>query len=90
MCWPPSPPPAPCGINPVTLKDAVRGLRAGSMRGERSVRNGITIINDCYNSNPEAVRSMLELLRGIPARRHIAVLGEMLELGRGPSPCTEA
>lgn len=70
------------GINPVTLKDAVRGLRAGSMRGERSVRNGITIINDCYNANPEAMRSMLELLRGIPARRHIAVLGEMLELGR--------
>jgi UDP-N-acetylmuramoyl-tripeptide--D-alanyl-D-alanine ligase len=70
------------GINPERLRDAVRNLATGKMRGERSERNGVTIINDCYNANPEAVRSMVELLRGTPARRRIAVLGEMLELGR--------
>jgi UDP-N-acetylmuramoyl-tripeptide--D-alanyl-D-alanine ligase len=74
------------GIAPEKLRDAVRSLSPGKMRGERSVRNGITIINDCYNANPEAMRSMLELLRDTPARRRIAVLGEMLELGGEAGP----
>jgi UDP-N-acetylmuramoyl-tripeptide--D-alanyl-D-alanine ligase len=63
------------------LRDAVATFTIGKMRGERLQHNGISIWNDCYNSNPEAVRAMLEVLRSTPARRHIAVLGEMLELG---------
>jgi UDP-N-acetylmuramoyl-tripeptide--D-alanyl-D-alanine ligase len=63
------------------LRDAVRSFTIGTMRGERLERRGIIVWNDCYNSNPEAVRAMLEVLRTTPARRHIAVLGEMLELG---------
>ena len=70
------------GIVPDRLTDAVRTLAIGKMRGERFERAGVTIIDDSYNANPEAMRSMLELLRGTPARRRIAVLGEMLELGR--------
>jgi UDP-N-acetylmuramoyl-tripeptide--D-alanyl-D-alanine ligase len=42
---------------------------------------GARILNDCYNSNPCAAETMLELLAATPARRRIAVLGEMLELG---------
>lgn len=68
-------------IAPDKLQDAVRSLTAGKMRGERLERHGVLIINDCYNANPEAMKSMLELLRETPARRRIAVLGEMLELG---------
>lgn len=61
--------------------DAVSRLVPAKMRGERSVRGGITILDDSYNSNPDAVRSMIEVLRTEPAKRRIAVLGEMLELG---------
>ncbi len=68
-------------IAPERLIGAARSLKAGKMRGERFVHEGMTVWNDCYNSNPEAARAMLDVLRETPARRRIAVLGEMLELG---------
>ena len=70
------------GIPTERLVDAVQNLRTGNMRGERFDHRGILVYNDCYNSNPDAVRAMLDVLRDTPARRRIAVLGEMLELGR--------
>jgi UDP-N-acetylmuramoyl-tripeptide--D-alanyl-D-alanine ligase len=74
------------GVEREKLVDAVRNLRPGKMRGERFVHGGITVYNDCYNSNPDAVRAMLDVLKETPARRRIAVLGEMLELGRWAEP----
>jgi UDP-N-acetylmuramoyl-tripeptide--D-alanyl-D-alanine ligase len=74
------------GIAPARLVDAVRALEPVKMRGERFALAGATIIDDCYNSNPEAARAMLDVLRDIPARRRIAVLGEMLELGQWTEP----
>lgn len=41
----------------------------------------IVVIDDCYNSNPEALRQALESARLVPGKRHWTVLGEMLELG---------
>ena len=73
-------------IPPERLRDAVRTLEPGKMRGERLERNGIVIWNDSYNSNPEAARAMLDVLRETPAQRRIAVLGEMLELGQSAEP----
>ncbi|MGH9595096.1 MAG: glutamate ligase domain-containing protein, partial [Bryobacteraceae bacterium] len=70
------------GIAPDRLVGRAKKLLAGKMRGERLHHNGVLIYNDCYNSNPDAVRAMLDVLRDTPAKRRIAVLGEMLELGR--------
>lgn len=68
-------------IAPERLRDAVRTFAVGKMRGERIESRGMVVWNDCYNSNPEAARSMLDVLARTPARRRFAVLGEMLELG---------
>jgi UDP-N-acetylmuramoyl-tripeptide--D-alanyl-D-alanine ligase len=47
---------------------------------ERS--DGVTVVNDAYNANPESVRAALNALASMAAgRRTWAVLGEMLELG---------
>jgi UDP-N-acetylmuramoyl-tripeptide--D-alanyl-D-alanine ligase len=69
------------GIPATRLRDAVRAFAPGSMRGQRLEHAGAVIWNDCYNSNPEAAQAMLDVLGDTPARRRIAVLGEMLELG---------
>jgi len=69
------------GIAPERLREPVRSFAVGKMRGERMEHNGILVWNDCYNSNPEAAQSMIDVLRESSAARRIAVLGEMLELG---------
>jgi UDP-N-acetylmuramoyl-tripeptide--D-alanyl-D-alanine ligase len=74
------------GVAPERLQDRVQTLAPGTMRGERREIRGITIFDDCYNSNPDAVRVMLDVLKDTPACRRIAVLGEMLELGHWAEP----
>lgn len=44
-------------------------------------KNGIKVINDAYNASLESVQASLKYLAEINAKRKIAVLGDMLELG---------
>ena len=65
---------------------ALESLTAGDKRGEVIEIGGATILNDSYNSNPEALRSMIRTLATRPGRRRILVAGEMLEQGEhGPA-----
>ncbi|MCW2699911.1 MAG: murF [Blastococcus sp.] len=43
--------------------------------------DGVTVVNDAYNANPESMRAALAALAGLPGSRRIAVLGAMAELG---------
>ncbi|MGA9565620.1 MAG: UDP-N-acetylmuramoyl-tripeptide--D-alanyl-D-alanine ligase [Candidatus Korobacteraceae bacterium] len=68
----------------ITLRqsaDSLASLAPGEKRGQVIEYAGATIINDCYNSNPTALNSMVQSLAGMPAQRRIVVAGEMLELG---------
>ena len=61
---------------------AIDTLQPEDRRGEVIAWRGATLINDCYNSNPEALQSMIRTLAAVPAERRILVAGEMLELGK--------
>jgi UDP-N-acetylmuramoyl-tripeptide--D-alanyl-D-alanine ligase len=61
---------------------ALEELRPDEKRGQTLEWRGATLLNDAYNSNPEALKSMIATLAGMPAKRRILVAGEMLELGR--------
>ncbi|MEJ2111472.1 MAG: cyanophycin synthetase [Acidobacteriota bacterium] len=71
------------GLKPEQIISALSDLKAASMRGRiLNFREGFTIIDDSYNSNPEALKGMIEMLTGVPGfKRRILVAGEMLELG---------
>jgi len=74
------------GIEAARLKDAVRTFTPDKMRGAKLSYAGMIVYDDSYNSNPDAARAMIDVLRDTPAGRRIAVLGEMLELGRWAEP----
>jgi UDP-N-acetylmuramoyl-tripeptide--D-alanyl-D-alanine ligase len=69
------------GIPLTDCAAAVANLRPPDKRGEVLRIGDATVINDCYNSNPEALKSMIATLAAMPAKRRILIAGEMLELG---------
>ncbi len=69
------------GVPLKTATESLASLSAGDKRGEILEIAGATVINDCYNSNPKALDSMVQSLSQMPAKRRIVVAGEMLELG---------
>ncbi|MFC7402154.1 UDP-N-acetylmuramoyl-tripeptide--D-alanyl-D-alanine ligase [Citricoccus sp. GCM10030269] len=79
------------GLPAETIATALHGAGPSSRRRmERTDReDGVTIINDAYNANPESMRAALKTLATIgrsTGRRTWAVLGEMLELGDARIP----
>ena len=79
-----------CGASVPQIAEALSGARAASVRrmDVRTRTDGVTVINDSYNANPDSMRAALKALaslsrgtRGSAPRRSWAVLGEMAELG---------
>ena len=53
------------------------------MRQNTRLVNGMIVIEDCYNASPDSMKAAFSALQQIPAEgRKIAVLGDMLELGK--------
>jgi UDP-N-acetylmuramoyl-tripeptide--D-alanyl-D-alanine ligase len=69
------------GVPPSEAAEALATMVPGEKRGQVLSFGGATIINDCYNSNPSALKAMIDTLASMKANRRILVAGEMLELG---------
>jgi len=73
------------GVVPAKIQEKLSQFRNMAGRQEIFTHKGFTIIKDCYNAGPESMAAALEVL-GNKEGRHVAVLGDMLELGA----CTQA
>ena len=70
-------------MNLIEISEALGNHKGpnGRLKILKGIKNS-TIIDDTYNSSPSATYLALETLKRLPAKRKIAVLGDMLELGK--------
>jgi UDP-N-acetylmuramoyl-tripeptide--D-alanyl-D-alanine ligase len=70
-----------CGLEFAAAVAVLSTMEAAKKRGEVLHFGNITMIDDCYNSNPKALEAMVDALAAMPGKRRVVVAGEMLELG---------
>ena len=69
----------------LTLEEISRGIESFAPTKMRMdivrCKNGVTILNDTYNANPQSMRAAVDVLANYSGSYRVAVLGDMLELG---------
>lgn len=69
----------------ISMEDILDGIKNFELTKRRMQieknKDGVTIINDCYNANYDSMKAAIEYLGKLEATKKIAVLGDMLELG---------
>ena len=70
-----------CGVPLSVAKERILSFEPIPLRSQVVRCHGLTILNDCYNANPLSFARALETLRDLEARRRVAIVGDMLELG---------
>jgi UDP-N-acetylmuramoyl-tripeptide--D-alanyl-D-alanine ligase len=66
----------------VTVTEAAKRLRKFTISNKLTGKNGMKLIDDTYNANPDSMRAALDMLETVRGIRKIAVLGDMNELGK--------
>jgi len=68
------------GLTATEMKRGIESVQTIGGRSNLIHRNGMTIIDDCYNANPVSMKASVDVLAKAEGRK-IAVLGDMGELG---------
>jgi len=70
------------GLGPEHMAEGLKQTRLPAQRHEVHRHEGLIVINDAYNANPQSMRAALATLAGYPVTgRKFFVIGDMLELG---------
>lgn len=70
------------GVKWSLIKEVLKNIKLTNLRSEIKDFKGIKFINDCYNANPQSMKNAIKMLKEIKGNKKIAVLGDMLELGK--------
>lgn len=79
------------GMNLAKIAEALKAYAPAPhrMNLKKGVRESL-VIDDCYNASPLSMCAALDTLRALPAKRKIAVVGDMLEIGKYAMQAHEA
>ena len=69
------------GLNARKVLRGISNFEQTGMRQKIVHSNGVDVIEDCYNANPDSMKAALAMFREYPCKRRFALLGDMLELG---------
>jgi len=70
------------GLGDKEIERGIAQYKVVGRRGAVTATGRLTLVDDCYNANPDSMRCAIESLKEMPGRR-VCILADMLEMGRG-------
>ena len=70
----------------IPMEQIIKGIKNFKLTNKRmdiqTIEEEITVINDSYNASYDSMKASLEYMHKLAGKRKIAILGDMLELGK--------
>lgn len=70
------------GLSQEEIERGIANYQVVGRRGAVTVTEKVTLVDDCYNANPDSMRCAVDSLMKLPGR-HVCVLSDMREMGEG-------
>lgn len=70
------------GLSREEIERGIASYRVVGRRGAVTSTEKLTLVDDCYNANPDSMRCAIDSMKELPGR-HVAILADMLEMGNG-------